>query len=58
MHKTSDLLSILNPPQGYMQNCNTPPDVMMVNSPLQADKFPFYMFNDRIKTTLNEATRQ
>jgi acyl-homoserine lactone acylase PvdQ len=50
-HKTTDLLSILNPPQGYMQNCNTPPDVMMVNSPLQADKFPFYLFNDRIKTT-------
>ena len=24
------------------------PDVMMVDSPLQADKFPFYMFNDRI----------
>ncbi|MEP7272188.1 MAG: penicillin acylase family protein [Acidobacteriota bacterium] len=51
MHKTTDLLSILNPVQGYMQNCNTPPDVMMVGSPLQADKFPFYMFNDRIKTT-------
>ncbi len=51
IHKTSDLLSILNPPQGYMQNCNVPPDVMMVNSPLQASKFPFYMFNDRIQTT-------
>ncbi|MBK8316332.1 MAG: penicillin acylase family protein [Acidobacteria bacterium] len=25
IHKTSDLLSILNPPQGYMQNCNVPP---------------------------------
>ena len=49
MHKTSDLLSILNPAQGYMQNCNTPPDVMMVNSPLQADKFPFYMYNDRTR---------
>ncbi|MBK9705490.1 MAG: penicillin acylase family protein [Acidobacteria bacterium] len=51
IHKTSDLLSILNPPQGYMQNCNVPPDVMMVNSPLQAEKFPFYMFNDRIHNT-------
>ena len=51
IHRTSDLLSILNPPNGYMQNCNTPPDVMMVNSPLQAEKFPFYMFNDRIKNT-------
>jgi acyl-homoserine lactone acylase PvdQ len=49
IHKTSDLLSILNPPQGYMQNCNNPPDVMMVNSPLQADKFPFYLFNEAIR---------
>lgn len=51
IHKTSELLSILNPPQGYMQNCNVPPDVMMVGSPLQAEKFPFYMFNDRIHST-------
>jgi acyl-homoserine lactone acylase PvdQ len=49
IHKSSDLLSILNPPQGYMQNCNNPPDVMMVNSPLQADKFPFYLFNEAIR---------
>ncbi|MFN0119862.1 MAG: penicillin acylase family protein, partial [Blastocatellia bacterium] len=51
IHKTSELLSILNPPQGYMQNCNVPPDVMMARSPLQADKARFYMFNDRIHTT-------
>lgn len=49
IHKSSDLLSILNPPQGYMQNCNNPPDVMMVNSPLQAEKFPFYLFNEAIR---------
>ena len=40
-----------------MQNCNTHPDVM-INSPLQADKFPFYMFNDRIHAVSREATRQ
>ncbi len=49
IHKNSELLSILNPPQGYMQNCNNPPDVMMVNSPLQANKFPFYLFNESIQ---------
>ena len=49
IHKSSDLLSILNPPQGYMQNCNNPPDVMMVNSPLQAEKFPYYLFNEAIR---------
>ena len=51
IHKGSDLLSILNPPQGYMQNCNTPPDVMMTSSPLQANKFPFYLFNEQIHWT-------
>src|SRR5262249_10088993 len=50
-HKTSDLISVLNPPQGYMQNCNIPPDVMMVKSPMTADKYPAYMFNQQSKWT-------
>src|SRR5690606_28538847 len=39
-----DLLSVLNPPQGYMQNCNVPPDVMMVDSPFRVDAQPPYLF--------------
>lgn len=34
-HPAADLVQILNPSAGYMQNCNIPPDAMMVHSPLQ-----------------------
>jgi len=44
-HPSSDHVQILNPPQGYMQNCNISPDVMMVDSPLTPDKYPGYIFN-------------
>ncbi len=44
IHPARDLISILNPPQGYMQNCNIPPDVMMVGSPLTPDKWKDYLF--------------
>lgn len=39
-HAASEHVQILNPPQGYMQNCNITPDVMMVDSPLTPDKYP------------------
>ncbi len=44
-HPASDHVQILNPPQGYMQNCNIPPDGMMVDSPLTPDKYPDYLYN-------------
>ncbi len=47
-HPASDYVQILNPPQGYMQNCNIPPDVMMLNSPLTPDKSIPYIYNDEI----------
>ncbi len=47
VHPSGDLLSILNPPQGYMQNCNTSPDVMMVGSPMVPEKYRSYLFNER-----------
>ena len=31
IHPASDLLQIPNPASGYMQNCNIPPDAMIVN---------------------------
>lgn len=46
LHPSSDLVQILNPPQGYMQNCNIPPDAMMVNSPLTPDKWAPYIYQD------------
>ncbi|MCL4217246.1 MAG: penicillin acylase family protein [Candidatus Hydrogenedentes bacterium] len=46
LHPTSDLLQVLNPPQGYMQNCNIPPDAMMVDSPFSIEKTLPYIFAD------------
>ncbi|MFU8816537.1 MAG: penicillin acylase family protein [Pseudomonadales bacterium] len=45
VHPASDLLQVLNPPQGYMQNCNVPPDAMMVDSPFSLSAQPEYLFS-------------
>ncbi|MBI4584845.1 MAG: penicillin acylase family protein [Planctomycetes bacterium] len=47
LHPLDDLVQILNPPQGYMQNCNVSPAVMMKGSPLTADRYRErpYLFN-------------
>lgn len=57
IHPTNDLIQVLNPPQGYMQNCNITPDVMMVDSPMTADKYPYYLFNQPPMLTHQRATR-
>ncbi len=44
LHPASDHLQVLNPSQGYMQNCNIPPDVMMVDSPFSPDKTLGYIY--------------
>lgn len=46
IHDSDDHVQILNPPQGYMQCCNIPPDALMVKSPLTPDKYPGYIFSD------------
>lgn len=38
-HAASEQLQTLNPPQGYMQNCNVPPDAMMVNGIFKPDDY-------------------
>lgn len=45
IHPASDLLQVLNPSHGWMQNCNIPPDAMMPNSPFQFDDYPHYIFS-------------
>ncbi len=57
-HPASDNVQILNPPQGYMQNCNVPPDAMMVGSPLTPDKTLPYIYGDMIYGPLNGWTNQ
>lgn len=51
IHPQSDLVHLLNPPQGYMQNNNIPPDAMLVDSPLQPDRYPDYIFNANAGST-------
>ena len=46
LHAADDHVQVLNPPQGYMQNCNIPPDSMMVNSPFHVDPARPYLFAD------------
>ncbi|MBM3833150.1 MAG: penicillin acylase family protein [Verrucomicrobia bacterium] len=57
IHASSDLHQITNPPQGYMQNCNIPPDVMMIGSPLVADAKPIYLFGERPGWTQQRGAR-
>ncbi len=45
-HSTDDLVQVLNPEQGYMQNCNIPPDAMIPGSPMQPAKYRGYIFSD------------
>ncbi len=45
IHPQSDLVHIVNPAQGYMQNCNISPANMMVDSPLTPDKYRDYIYN-------------
>ncbi|MGA0040209.1 MAG: penicillin acylase family protein [Pirellulales bacterium] len=45
IHPQEDLVKIVNPSQGYMQNCNISPANMMVDSPLTPDKYPEYIYN-------------
>lgn len=46
IHDSADHVQILNPPQGYMQCCNIPPDALMANSPLTPDKYLPYIYGD------------
>ncbi len=47
IHPTADLLQLLNPPQGYMQNCNIPPDAMIPGGPFKLADTRDYIFASR-----------
>jgi acyl-homoserine lactone acylase PvdQ len=57
IHPSRDLISVENPPQGYMQNCNVSPDVMMVGSRMTPDKFKPYLFNQAAGRTHQRGAR-
>ena len=45
IHPLSDLVQMLNPGVGYMQNCNISPGAMMPNSPLRSEHYASYIYN-------------
>ncbi|MFK7914801.1 MAG: penicillin acylase family protein [Pseudomonadales bacterium] len=47
VHPATDHLQLLNPAAGYMQNCNVPPDAMLINSPLQLQDHRSYLFSSK-----------
>ncbi len=44
IHKAEELVQCLNPPQGYMQNCNISPFAMIKNSPMRLKDYPAYVY--------------
>ena len=57
MYPVDSLVQIRNPVSGYMQNNNVSPDVMFEGSPMTADKYPVYVFSDRMGNTNFRAKR-
>jgi acyl-homoserine lactone acylase PvdQ len=45
VHPLADLVQILNPPGGFMQNTNVSPGAMMPDSPLTAERYPAVVYN-------------
>ena len=58
IHPASDLLQILNPPSGYMQNCNIPPDAMIATDPYSLKNFNPYVYGSRHYGPLSGWTNQ
>ncbi len=46
-HPLEDLVSCLNPPVGFLQNCNVSPGAMFPESPMTPDRYLPYLYNDR-----------
>ena len=45
IHRMQDLVQVLNPPCGYMQNCNAGPDMMALGLQLDLATYPRYIVN-------------
>ncbi len=57
IHPVEDLVRIENPASGYMLNNNIAPDRMFEGSPLTADRYPDYIFNDESGRTNSRGRR-
>jgi len=47
LHPAEELVQILDPPTGWMQNTNVPPAAMFPGSPLTAERYPDVVYGDR-----------
>lgn len=45
LHPFGDLVQVLDPPQGYLQNCNLGPDMMARGLQLDPAAYPSYLYN-------------
>jgi acyl-homoserine lactone acylase PvdQ len=45
IRRGSDLIQLVNPPQGYLLNTNSAPDAMVTDGSITADKYPADVFN-------------
>jgi acyl-homoserine-lactone acylase len=45
-YSLDEMVQLLNPPQGFLQNNNVAPDVMFAADNIQASDFPAVLFND------------
>lgn len=44
-HNQEGLIQAINPPQGWLQDCGTAPDLVMSFSPLTPDRYAAYIYN-------------
>ena len=57
-HPASDHLQLFNPPQGFLQNCNVPPDAMLPGRPFLPGDRPDYLYGSRQYGPLSGWTNQ
>jgi len=57
IHPMKDLVQVLNPLCGYLQNCNVSPDSMAKNLAVSADDYPTYIFDAAAKASNTRGRR-
>jgi acyl-homoserine-lactone acylase len=56
-HKTDELPQLVNPPGGYVQNCNSPPFFTNLHAPLDPAKFPPHMQTNDVSLRTQHSLR-